>query len=117
MLNVMAPLKPMQKSQTNVTIAKDCKNYIKLQRGLHKNCKTKKCENVIALEKLVVGGDEDLKENEILKLKINEKNKNYIILQILVPIKALKDSLYQRNSRYHIGGTREALLKGKAQYT
>ncbi len=43
------------------------------------NCKggcikiAKKCENVIALEKLVVGGDEGLKENEILKLKINEK--------------------------------------------
>jgi hypothetical protein len=39
MLNVMAPLKPLQKSQTNVTIAKGCKNYMKLQRGLHKNCK------------------------------------------------------------------------------
>ncbi len=62
MLNVMAPLKPLQKLQTNVTIAKDYKNYIKLQRGCIKIAKQKKCENVIALEKLVVGGDEDLKK-------------------------------------------------------
>ncbi len=44
--------------------------------GCIKIAKQKKCENVIALEKLVVGGDEDLKEKWNFEIKNQWKKFN-----------------------------------------